>query len=44
MSRAMRQPPKSSAEMSEDDLVEMIKDNFDASEVPPDDARESEAG
>jgi hypothetical protein len=33
-----------SAEMSEEDLVDLIKDNFDASEVPPDEARESEAG
>jgi DNA polymerase III subunit gamma/tau len=33
-----------SAEMSEDDLIDLIKDNFDASEVPPDEARESEAG
>ena len=30
--------------MSEDDLIDLIKDNFDASEVAPDDARESEAG
>ena len=36
--------PEASAEMSEDDLVEMIKDNFDASEVVSDDTRESEAG
>ena len=33
-----------SAEMSEEDLIDLIKDNFDASEVPPDEARESEAG
>ena len=33
-----------SAEMSEEDLVDLIKDNFDASEVSPDEARESEAG
>ena len=33
-----------STEMSEDDLVDLIKDNFDASEVPPDEPRESEAG
>ena len=33
------------AEVSEDDLVDLIKDNFDATEVvPEDDARESEAG
>jgi DNA polymerase-3 subunit gamma/tau len=31
-------------EMSEDELVDMVKDNFDATEVVPDDARESEAG
>ena len=30
--------------MSEEDLIDLIKDNFDASEVPPDEARESEAG
>jgi len=30
--------------IDEEDLLEMIKDNFDASEVVPDDARESEAG
>ncbi len=37
--------PETSAEVSEDDLVDMIKDNFDATEVvPDDDARESEAG
>ena len=33
-----------SAEMNEEDLIDLIKDNFDASEVPPDEARESEAG
>ena len=33
-----------SAALSEDDMIEMIKDNFDAREVEPDDARESEAG
>jgi DNA polymerase-3 subunit gamma/tau len=37
--------PETSAEVSEDDLVDMIKDNFDATEVvSDDDARESEAG
>ena len=37
--------PETSGEVSEDDLVDMIKDNFDATEVvPDDDARESEAG
>jgi DNA polymerase III subunit gamma/tau len=30
--------------VDEEELIEMIKDNFDASEVVPDDARESEAG
>jgi DNA polymerase-3 subunit gamma/tau len=30
--------------IDEEDLIEMIKDNFDASEVAPGDARESEAG
>jgi DNA polymerase III subunit gamma/tau len=33
-----------SPEVSEDDLIDLIKDNFDASEVPPDEPRESEAG
>ena len=33
----------SGAEVSEEDLIDLIKDNFDASEVVPDDARESEA-
>jgi len=37
-------PPENSPDLSEDELVDMIKDNFDASEVVPDDARESEAG
>jgi DNA polymerase III subunit gamma/tau len=32
------------AEVDEEELIEMIKDNFDASEVPAEDARESEAG
>jgi hypothetical protein len=36
-------PPKGSAEVTEEDLIDLIKDNFDASEVVPDDARESEA-
>jgi DNA polymerase III subunit gamma/tau len=36
--------PEGSAEMTEEDLIDLIKDNFDASEVVPDDARESEAG
>jgi DNA polymerase-3 subunit gamma/tau len=30
--------------VGEEELIEMIKDNFNASEVAPDDARESEAG
>jgi hypothetical protein len=30
--------------LEEEDLVEMIKDNFDATEVAADDSRESEAG
>ncbi len=38
--------PEAPADVNEDDLVDMIKDNFDATEVVPDDddARESEAG
>jgi hypothetical protein len=36
--------PTESGEMSEDEMIDLIKDNFDASEVVPDDARESEAG
>jgi hypothetical protein len=37
--------PAESTEMTEDEMVDLIKDNFDASEVVPDDgARESEAG
>jgi DNA polymerase III subunit gamma/tau len=36
--------PEESSELSEDEMVDMIKDNFDASEVAPDDAREGEAG
>jgi DNA polymerase III subunit gamma/tau len=35
---------KGAAPIDEEELIEMIKDNFDASEVSPDDARESEAG
>ena len=31
-------------EMSDDDLIQMIKTNFDAREIDPDEARESEAG
>jgi DNA polymerase III subunit gamma/tau len=37
-------PAEGSAEMTEEDLIDLIKDNFDASEVVPDDARESGAG
>jgi hypothetical protein len=37
--------PEESGQMTEDEMVDLIKDNFDASEVvPDDDARESEAG
>ncbi len=36
--------PKASAEVSEEDMIDLIKDNFDATEVVPDDTRESEAG
>jgi DNA polymerase III subunit gamma/tau len=36
--------PEKVSELSEEDMIDLIKDNFDASEVPPDDARESEAG
>ena len=37
-------PPEGSAKMTEEDLIDLIKDNFDASEVVPDDARESGGG
>ena len=30
--------------MNEEDMIDLIKDNFDATEVVSDDARESEAG
>jgi hypothetical protein len=33
-----------SGDLSEDELIEMVKDSFDASEVVPDDARESGTG
>jgi len=36
--------PDESAELSEEEKIDLIKDNFDATEVVPDDARESEAG
>jgi DNA polymerase-3 subunit gamma/tau len=35
---------KGAAAIDEEELIEIIKDNFDASEVSPDNARESEAG
>jgi DNA polymerase-3 subunit gamma/tau len=37
-------PPEGSAKMTEEDLIDLLKDNFDASEVVPDDARESGGG
>ncbi len=36
--------PEESAELSEEEKIDLIKDNFDATEVVPDDTRESEAG
>jgi DNA polymerase-3 subunit gamma/tau len=36
--------PEKSIELSEEDKVNLIKENFDATEVVPDDTRESEAG
>jgi DNA polymerase-3 subunit gamma/tau len=36
--------PEGSAELSEDELVDLVKDSFDANEVVPDDARESGTG
>jgi DNA polymerase-3 subunit gamma/tau len=36
--------PGESAELTDEEKIEMIKDSFDASEVVPDDARESGAG
>jgi DNA polymerase-3 subunit gamma/tau len=36
--------PEKTAEISEDELVDLVKDSFDASEVVPDDARETGAG
>jgi hypothetical protein len=37
--------PEVETELSEDEKIDLIKDNFDATEVvPEDDARESEAG
>jgi DNA polymerase-3 subunit gamma/tau len=37
-------PGEDAAAIDEEDLIEMIKDNFDANEVVADDTRESEAG
>jgi DNA polymerase-3 subunit gamma/tau len=36
--------PEASTELSEDEKIDLIKDNFDATEVVADDERESEAG
>jgi DNA polymerase-3 subunit gamma/tau len=36
--------PEAAAELSEEDKINLIKDTFDATEVAPGDARESEAG
>jgi DNA polymerase III subunit gamma/tau len=36
--------PEKPAEMSEEELVDLVKDSFDASEVVPDDTRESGTG
>ncbi|MGA9634378.1 MAG: hypothetical protein WBQ41_03970, partial [Solirubrobacterales bacterium] len=36
--------PQASAELSEEEKIDLIKENFDATEVVPDDTRESEAG
>ncbi len=36
--------PETETELSEDEKVDLIKDNFDATEVVPDEERESEAG
>jgi len=36
--------PEKAVEMSEDELIDMVKDSFDASEVVSDDARESGTG
>jgi hypothetical protein len=36
--------PEGSAELSDEELVDLVKDSFDASEVVPDDARESGTG
>jgi DNA polymerase-3 subunit gamma/tau len=42
---APAEAPEPTAELSEDEKIDLIKDNFDATEVVPDDeARESEAG
>ena len=36
--------PEAENELSEDEKIDLIKDNFDATEVVPDEPRESEAG
>ena len=36
-------PEEASAELSEEDKIDLIKDTFDATEVVPEDTRESEA-
>jgi DNA polymerase III subunit gamma/tau len=36
--------PEQTAELSEEEKIDLIKDNFDATEVVPDEERESEAG
>jgi hypothetical protein len=36
--------PEASDELSEEDKIDLIKDNFDATEVLDDEHRESEAG
>jgi hypothetical protein len=36
--------PEEADEMSEEELVDLVKDSFDANEVVPDEARESGAG
>jgi hypothetical protein len=37
------EPAPEKSEMSEEELIEMVKDSFDASEVASEEARESEA-
>jgi hypothetical protein len=36
--------PEATTELSEEEKIDLIKDNFDATEVVPDEERESEAG